>query len=229
MDRLAHFTFNVNHIAGKHLALTDYLSRNPSAPPQTDEAYDEDYVINNVIPHNKFISNHGCLSNHVNKSESETAENERKTNNKQRSQDARKQIAIDCLNSSTLTRNATTEIITKMDVKTIDNLAAVDSSAETTELIQRWKEIVKPGIYRMTGGKWEKYHEPKFLRNERRVIEERLQQIMRGRQQGDLRGIGPQHSGELQPQTRKSEQWTVDPFWEVDRPKPPLSYMTDGT
>ena len=130
-----------------------------------------------------------------------------KTNNEPRSQDARKQIAIDCLNSSTLTRNATTEIITKMDVKTIDNLAAVDSSAETTELIQRWKEIVKPGIYRMTGEKWKKYHEPKFLRNERRVIEERLQQNIRGREQGDLRQrIGPQHSGGFQPQTRRSEQ-----------------------
>ena len=46
-------------------------------------------------------------------------------------------MAIDCLNSSTLTRNATTENTIKMDVKTIDNLAAVDSSAETTELIQR--------------------------------------------------------------------------------------------
>ena len=62
-----------------------------------------------------------------------------------------------------------------MDSKTIDNLAAADSSAETTELIQRWKKIVKPGIYRMTGGKWKNYHEPKFLRNERPVIEERLQ------------------------------------------------------
>ena len=86
-----------------------------------------------------------------------------------------------------------------MDIKTIDNLAAVDSSAETIELIERWKEIVKPGIYRMTGGKGKKYHEPKFLRNERGVIEERLQQIMRGREQGDLRQrIGPQHSGGFQ-------------------------------
>ena len=33
--RLAHFTIDVNHIAGKHLALTDNLSKNPSAPPQT--------------------------------------------------------------------------------------------------------------------------------------------------------------------------------------------------
>ena len=108
-----------------------------------------------------------------------------------------------------------------MDVKTIDNLAAVDSSAETTELIQRWKEIVKPGIHHMTGGKWKNYHELKFLRNERRVIEERLQQIMRGREQGDLRQrIGPPHSVGFQPQTSKSKQWNVDPFWEVDRPTP---------
>ena len=213
LDRLAYFTINVSHIAGKHLALVDYLSRNPSAPPQTDEAYDEEYVINNVIPHYKFISKHGCLSNHVNKSESETVENGRKANNKPRSQDARKQIAIDCRNSSTLTRNALESF--KMDIKTIDNLAAVDSSAETTEFIQRWKEIVKPGMYRMTGGKWKKYHEPKFLRNERRVIEERLQQIIQGREQGDLRQrIGPQLSCGYQPQTRRSEQWTVDPFWE---------------
>ena len=216
---MAHFTINVSHIAGKHSALTDYLSRNPSAPPQTDEAYDEEYVINNVIPHYKFISKHGCLSNHVNQLESETVENGRKANNKPRSQDARKQIAIDYLNSSTLTRNALESF--KMDIKTIDNLAAVDSSAETTELIQRWKEIVKPGIYRMTGGKWKKYHEPKFLRNERRVIEERLQQIIQGREQGDLRQrIGPQHSSGFQPQTRRSELWTVDPFWEMDRPTP---------
>ena len=73
----------------------------------------------------------------------------------------------------------------------------------------------------MTGGKWENYHEPKFLRNEGKRIEEGLQQIIKGREQDDLRQrIGPQHSGGFQPQTRRSEQWTVDPFWEVDRPTP---------
>ena len=104
-----------------------------------------------------------------------------------------------------------------MDVRTIDQIAATDPSVETAELVQRWKDIGKPGINRPTGGKWKKYHEPKFLRSERKVIEERLQQIMRGREQHDLRQkIGPQHSGGFQPQTRRSEQWTVDPFWEVD-------------
>ena len=104
-----------------------------------------------------------------------------------------------------------------MDVRTIDHIAATDSSAETSELIQRWKDIVKPGIYRLTGGKWKKYHEPKFLRHERKVIEERLQQLMQGREQGDLRQkIGAQQSGGFQLQTRLSEQWTIDPFWELD-------------
>ena len=44
LDRLAHFTVNVTHIAGKHLALTDYLSRSPTAPSQTDEANDEEFA-----------------------------------------------------------------------------------------------------------------------------------------------------------------------------------------
>ena len=109
----------------------------------------------------------------------------------------------------------------KMDSKTIDNITAIDSSIETTELIQRWKDIVQRGIYRLAGGRWRKYHEPKFLRNERKKIEVILQQIMRGREQGDLRQrIGPQHNGSFQPQTRRSEQWTVDSCWEVDRPTP---------
>ena len=59
-----------------------------------------------------------------------------------------------------------------MDARTIDNLKAIDSSQKTTEVKQRWRDIVKPGIYRRTGGKWKKDNEPKFLRNERKVIEE---------------------------------------------------------
>ena len=51
------------------------------------------------------------------------------------------------------------------------------------------------------------------------MIEERLQQIIDGRQQPDLRQrIGPQQRGGFQPQTRRAEQWTVDPFWDLDRP-----------
>ena len=141
MDQLAHFTITVNHITGKHLPLTDSLSRNPSVQPQTDEAYDEEYVIENILPHYKFIHNYGCLSNHIKQSESEQDENERKTKNEPLPQDARKQTANDCLIDTTFTRNLSKPQATKstnltMVARTIENLAAVDSSEETTELIQ---------------------------------------------------------------------------------------------
>ena len=82
-------------------------------------------------------------------------ENERKTNDP-RSKDAREQISIDCLDSVTHTRTNSKShtaigIRFSMDARTIEDLEAVDSSVGSTELIQRWKEIVKPGNYRMTG------------------------------------------------------------------------------
>ena len=80
----------------------------------------------------------------------------------------------------------------------------------------------------MTGGRWKRYHEPKFLRNERKVIEERLQQLTSNQQPKDLRQIiGPQHKGVYQPQTGHSEQWTMDPFWEMDRPTPVQKHQPD--
>ena len=88
MDRLAHFTNNVNHRAGKHLALTDYLSKNPSEPPQRDDAYDNEYVINIILPQYKFIS---LATTFTNQKAERTKENA-------------KQTAIDCLNSVTYTR-----------------------------------------------------------------------------------------------------------------------------
>ena len=66
-----------------------------------------------------------------------------------------------------------------MDAITINEIESANPTAETIELINRWREIVKPGIYRLTGGKWKRYHEPKFLRKARKVIEERLQQIIK--------------------------------------------------
>ena len=194
LDRLAHFTINVNHIAGKHLAVTDYLSRNPVSPPPTDDAYDEEYVINNILPHYSFISKYGCLSNHLNQSERGTETN-----------DARKQNAIDCLYSDIPTRcnpNSVKHTTITMDAKTIENCEATYKSAETTELTTRWKEIVNSRIYRMTGGRWKRYHEPNFPSNERRVIAERQQQVINNWSHGDLRQrIGPQNEGGFQPQT----------------------------
>ena len=108
LDRLAHFT--INHIAGKHLALTDYLSRNPLIPPQANDTYDEEYLINIILSQYSFISKYGCLSNHWNQSESGSENNERKANNKARTNDARQQTAIDCLYSDTYTRSGSNNV-----------------------------------------------------------------------------------------------------------------------
>ena len=56
LDRLAHFSINLSRIAGKHLALTDYTA-----------AYDEECIISSIIPHYKFVTKDGCLSNPLNK------------------------------------------------------------------------------------------------------------------------------------------------------------------
>ena len=94
LDRLAHFTINVNHIAGKHLALTENLRRNTTAPPQTDDAYHEEYVINNILPHYKFISKYGCLSNQSDQSEGGTDETEHNTNNELRSKETVNKLSL---------------------------------------------------------------------------------------------------------------------------------------
>ena len=77
----------------------------------------------------------------------------------------------------------------------------------------------------MSGGRWKRYHEPRFLRNERKIIEEQLQITIRNLQNKDSN----QPEG-FQQQERRNEQWTVDPFWETDRPQSPqISTTNDNT
>ena len=182
LDRLAHFTINVNHIAGKHLALTDYLSRNPNAPPQQDEAYEEEYVINSIVPHYDFVSKVGCLSNHFNQSQSSSGTPKGRKAKKQPSTEyTREQNAINSLDRiTTSSTNFQNQVeIKTMDARTIDNQEKTDHSQETIDLIKQWRNFVKPGIYRLSNGKWKKYHEQKFLRGDGWEIEERLSGIIR--------------------------------------------------
>ena len=62
LDRFAHFDINLKHYAGKHLKLTDFLSRNPISKPEPIENYDEEYVINCVITLLEFITTHGSIT-----------------------------------------------------------------------------------------------------------------------------------------------------------------------
>ena len=76
LDRLAHFYINIKHFAGKHLAITDYLCRNPISSPEPIENYDEGYVINCITPLLEFINNYGSITGKMNK-EARTDDNEK--------------------------------------------------------------------------------------------------------------------------------------------------------
>ena len=111
------------------------------------------------------------------------------------------------------------------DQTTIDNLERTDPSAETRNLIARWRDIVEPGVYRMSSCRWKKYHEPRFLRIQRKIIEEQLQIAIRNSQNNPLN----QPEG-FQPQERRNEQWIMDRFWETDCPlRPQTSTENDNT
>ena len=77
LDRLAHFDINIMHIAGKHLALTDYLGRNTISEPQRIENYHDEYVINCVIPLLQLINNYSSVARQR-KLEASTDQNERR-------------------------------------------------------------------------------------------------------------------------------------------------------
>ena len=51
----------------------------------------------------------------------------------------------------------------KMDIRTINDLEITDPSAETRNLITKWRDMVKPGFFRQSEGRWKKYHKPKLF------------------------------------------------------------------
>ena len=82
----------LKHIAGKHLNLTDYLSRNPIAKSKPIENYDEEYVINCVTPLLEFITTHGSITDEK-KAASQTDETSTKpTSNHSRARSVNKQL-----------------------------------------------------------------------------------------------------------------------------------------
>ena len=62
LDRLAHFDINIKHNEGNHLTPTDYMSRNPISKPEPIENYEEEYVINCIIPLQEFFNTQGSIT-----------------------------------------------------------------------------------------------------------------------------------------------------------------------
>ena len=60
---------------------------------------------------------------------------------------------------------------TIMDIRRIELIEADDPSEETLQLVNRWKELVKPGEYRTPKRDWKKYNPPRHHRAEIKRIE----------------------------------------------------------
>ena len=191
LDRLAHFDININHIAGKHLALTDYLSRNPVMKADSEDLYDEEYVINNIVPLYWFVTKNGSINDQRTKELDETnqsRENETKdeqllvANGVKTNKQTNGIYTIRERNSLTplttinpvVNRKSTENANMQINSILLEELSQTDKSDETQKLIQRYREITKPGGYRRSSGKWKRYHEPKSLRPEKLLIEEKL-------------------------------------------------------
>ena len=190
LDRLAHFDIKIKHIAGKHLALTDYLSRHPISKPVPIEHYDEEYVINCIIPLAEFISNHGSITDEKN-TEAQTDKSKTPHTN---SQSQTRSVIEPPLNknkhtersqSIAIPNSVTTDKVhylknnyhkDKMDHKIIETIEKEDPSEETLKLTKRWREISKPGDYRFSQGQWRKYNPPRTERSELKRIEMELWQ-----------------------------------------------------
>ena len=63
-----------------------------------------------------------------------------------------------------------------MDIRRIEQIEADDPSEETLQLVNGWKELVKPGEYRTFKGNWKKYNPPRHHRAELKRIEMNLNQ-----------------------------------------------------
>ena len=185
---MAHIDINIRHIAGKHLALTDYLSRNPISSPEPIENYDEEYVINCITPLLEFINNYGSITGKMNK-EARTDDIEKCEQKFNQSESSKRNEPKSDWNKTnkrssllpqlnTVDRNTINNVKhnheTLMDIRRIEQIEADDPSEETQQLVNRWKELVKPGEYRTSKGNWKKYNPPRHHRAEIKRIEMNL-------------------------------------------------------
>ena len=69
VDKLLPFTFSIQHIPGKDMGFTDYLSRNPHQKPPPISPDDELFVINRIREFTFTLLNeerkHNILTNHI--------------------------------------------------------------------------------------------------------------------------------------------------------------------
>ena len=143
------------------------MSRNPISSPELIENYDEEFVINCITPLLEFINNYGSITGKMNK-EAQTDDIEkceRKFNQSESSKQNEPKSDLNKTNKrspllpqlNTVDRNTINNVKhdyeTIMDIRRIEQIETDDSSEETQQLVNRWKELVKPGERRKETGK----------------------------------------------------------------------------
>ena len=139
--------------------MTDYSNRNPISKPEPIENYDEEYVINCVIPLLEFINTHGSITDEKrieaqtdNKAATATSQSQsRRVNKIQLSESEQdKQWPLKSPQSKVRpTTNSTKQTVqNEMDIKVIEAIEKDDPSEETLKLTTRWKEITVTTVYR---------------------------------------------------------------------------------
>ena len=160
----------MKHIADKHLNLTESLCRNPISNPEPFENYDEEHVMNCIIPLMEFINKHGSITDEKESTAPTDQTNSHQTNSqsdsrhvlKLQTHDNKQQHRSSLLpqQNSVHTYQYKDKYIQnrRMDLKTIDMFEKQDPSEETLKLTTRWREITKPGDHRFTQGRWKRYN-----------------------------------------------------------------------
>ena len=136
--------------------------------PETIENYDEEYVMNCITPLLEFINNHGSITGKKNKeartddmekceqkfNQSESSKrNEPKSKLKKTNKRSSLLPQLNTVDRNTI-NNVKHNYETVMDIRCIEQIEADDPSEETLQLVNRWKELVKPEEYRTSKRSW---------------------------------------------------------------------------
>ena len=167
-----------------HLKLTDYLSRKPISKPEPIENYDEEYVINCVIPLLEFINTHGGITDEkklevkkdgvaalaISQSQSRSVNKIQLSENKQDKQWSLK-FSQSKVRSNTADTNQTVQ--NRMDIRTIECIEEDDPSEKTqiNNKMEGDNKTRRLQIHTGTQGQWKKYNPSRALRAEQKQIE----------------------------------------------------------
>ena len=142
LHRLTHFDISIQHIAGKNLKFTDYLSRNPVGRATPEEIYEEEYVINILAEQAKFNMKYGPIFADQSKREKTITETEKTTSEEQIENRANQSQTNRTLeNKNSVNRNQRSAKTTSGQ----SGISTIESSSSTKEI--KSSEI-KYGNYR---------------------------------------------------------------------------------